>query len=109
MIDLYLCDDDEIIRRQIQVILEKKILIEDYDMQIVCSTDSAGTLLGALGNRRQNIYLLDVELQDKQWDGFLLGRSCESVIPTVRWSTSPASAIWPAAPSSTIWKPSTIS
>lgn len=74
MIDLYLCDDDEIIRRQIQVILEKKILIEDYDMQIVCSTDSAGTLLGALGNRRQNIYLLDVELQDKQWDGFLLGR-----------------------------------
>lgn len=74
MIDIYLCDDDESARRRIQTILEKKILIEDYDMQIVCSADSAGTLLHALGNRRQNIYLLDVELKDGQWDGFLLGR-----------------------------------
>ncbi len=74
MIDIYLCDDDASARRRIQTILEKKILIEDYDMRVVCSADSAETLLMALGDRRQNIYLLDVELKDGQWDGFLLGR-----------------------------------
>ena len=74
MIDIYLCDDDASARSRIQTILEKKILIEDYDMQLVCSSDSAEALLHALGDRRQNLYLLDVELRDAQWDGFLLGR-----------------------------------
>lgn len=74
MIDLYLCDDDAAVRSQIQTILEKKILIEDYDMRIVCSTDRAEALLKTLGERRQNIYFLDVELRDGPWDGFLLGR-----------------------------------
>ncbi len=61
MIDIYLCDDDASARSRIQTILEKKILIEDYDMQLVCSSDSAEALLHALGDRRQNLYLLDVE------------------------------------------------
>lgn len=74
MIDIYLCDDDAFARCRIQTILEKKILIEEYDMRIVYSADSAGQLLRALGDRRQNIYILDVELKDGQWDGFLLGR-----------------------------------
>ena len=74
MIDIYLCDDDASARRRIQAILEKKILMEEYDMQVVCSADSAGQLLRALGDRRQNIYILDVQLKDGQWDGFLLGR-----------------------------------
>ena len=74
MIDIYLCDDDASARRRIQAILEKKILVEEYDMQVVCSADSAGQLLRALGDRRQNIYILDVQLKDGQWDGFLLGR-----------------------------------
>lgn len=74
MIDIYLCDDDASARSQIQAILEKKILIEEYDMQIVCSAGTAEQLLESLGDRRQNIYLLDVELKDGYWDGFLLGR-----------------------------------
>ena len=74
MIDIYLCDDDEAARRRIRTILEKKILIEDYDMQIVCCAAAPEQLLQALGKRRHNIYILDVELKDGKWDGFLLGR-----------------------------------
>ena len=44
MIDIYLCDDDEPIRRRIEAALKQKILIEDYDMQIVCSTGAPENL-----------------------------------------------------------------
>ncbi len=74
MIDIYLCDDDEPIRRRIEAALKQKILIEDYDMQIVCSTGAPENLLEHLKTGGQNLYFLDVELQDGQWDGFLLGR-----------------------------------
>lgn len=74
MIDIYLCDDDAAVRRQLQTILEQKILIEDYDMRIVCNAASPGQLLNGLGKSRRSIYFLDVELRDGQWDGFLLGR-----------------------------------
>ena len=96
MIDIYLCDDDASARRRIQTILEKKILIEDYDMRVVCSADSAETLLMALGDRRQNIYLLDVELKDGQWDGFLLGRELRRRDPrgTLIYITSYGDLAW---------------
>ena len=40
MIPVYICDDEETARVSIQRELEKEILIEGYDMQIVCA---AGT------------------------------------------------------------------
>ena len=32
MIGIYLCDDEDAVRHEIQVALEQKILIENYDM-----------------------------------------------------------------------------
>lgn len=75
MIGIYLCDDEDAIRCQIQTALEKKIVVENYDMNIVCSTASAQELLNTLENGKQGIYFLDVDLKDKDWDGFRLG--CE--------------------------------
>lgn len=34
MIGIYLCDDDSAARLRIQGILERKIMIEDYDMSL---------------------------------------------------------------------------
>ena len=70
MIGIYLCDDEDAIRCQIQTALEKKIVVENYDMNIVCSTASAQELLNTLENGKQGIYFLDVDLKDKDWDGF---------------------------------------
>lgn len=44
MIGIYLCDDEETIRRQINTALERKILIENYDMKVLCSAAGAQEL-----------------------------------------------------------------
>ncbi len=74
MIGIYLCDDEEDIRYQIQTALEWKIFSEDYDMKVVCSSSAARELLDAVEDGARGIYFLDVELKDEEWDGFLLGR-----------------------------------
>lgn len=76
MIGIYLCDDEPAVRQQIQTVLERKILIENWDMTVVCSVDSPQALLNALkeADSKQGIYFLDVDLKDKTWDGFLLGK-----------------------------------
>ena len=50
MIDVYLCDDEPLVRQQIQLALERKILIEGWDMEIVCSVNNPMTLLDTLTN-----------------------------------------------------------
>ncbi len=74
MIGIYLCDDEDAVRHEIQVALEQKILIENYDMKILCSAAHAGELLSAAEGGRQGIYFLDVMLKDGEWDGFRLGQ-----------------------------------
>ena len=37
MIGIYLCDDEESVRHQIQTALEWRIFVENYDMKVVCS------------------------------------------------------------------------
>ena len=74
MIEIYLCDDDDAVRHQIQTALEWKILVDNYDMKVVCSAANAQELLDAAKNGKRGIYFLDVELKDTEWDGFRLGR-----------------------------------
>ena len=83
MIGIYLCDDDRAVRRRIQEALERKIFVEDWDMEVVCSADSPGPLLEALAERgpRRGVYFLDVELQDGDWDGFRLGQEIRRLDP----------------------------
>ena len=83
MIDVYLCDDEPLVRQQIQLVLERKILIEGWDMEIVCSVNNPMTLLDTLTRKdsRQGIYFLDVDLKDKTWDGFLLGQEIRRIDP----------------------------
>ena len=74
MISIYLCDDDNAVRCQIQTALERKILAENYDMKVAASVPAAQELLAGLERGRQGIYFLDVELKDEAWDGFSLGQ-----------------------------------
>ena len=74
MIGIYLCDDEDAVRHQIQTALEWKIFVENYDMNVVCSAANAQELLAAAENEKRGIYFLDVELKDGEWDGFRLGQ-----------------------------------
>ena len=83
MIGIYLCDDDSAARLRIQGILERKIMIEDYDMSIVCSASAPDLLLDAAAGRggKRGLYFLDVDLRDDTWDGFLLGQEIRRLDP----------------------------
>ena len=83
MIPIYLCDDDSALRRRLQTALERKILIEDYDMRIVCSVADAESLLKAAQQEegKRGIYFLDVELKDGYWDGFRMGQEIRRLDP----------------------------
>ena len=74
MISIYLCDDETAVLSQIKTALEWKILMENYDMEIVCATTRAQELLDEVRAGSRSIYFLDVNLQDREWDGFKLGR-----------------------------------
>lgn len=73
MISIYICDDEETVRHQIKTALEWKILMEGYDMKVIC-TAAAQELFDILKDNRRSIYFLDVELNDEAWDGFSLGQ-----------------------------------
>lgn len=96
MIGIYLCDDEDAVRRQIQTALERKILIENYDMKVLCSAASAQELLDAAENGKQSIYFLDVELKDGEWDGFRLGQELRRRDPhsTLVYITSYGDLAW---------------
>lgn len=74
MIKIYLCDDEDAVRYQIQEALERKICIENYDMKVACSAAGAQELLNEVEDGKRAIYFLDVELKDGEWDGFRLGQ-----------------------------------
>ena len=96
MIGIYLCDDEESVRRQIQTALERKILIENYDMKVVCSAATAQELLTAAEDEKRGIYFLDVELRDGSWDGFRLGMELRRRDPhcTLVYVTSYGDLAW---------------
>lgn len=74
MIRIYLCDDDETILHQIKTALEWKIFLENYDMEVAGAVSTAQKLLDAVPDGSRNVYFLDVDLKDGEWDGFRLGR-----------------------------------
>ncbi len=96
MIGIYVCDDEDSVRHQIQTALEWKIFVEEYDMRIVCSASSAPELLEAVETGGQGVYFLDVELKDAEWDGFRLGQELRRRDPqgTLVYITSYGDLAW---------------
>ena len=96
MIAVYLCDDEEAVRHQLRTALEWKIFMENYDMRGVCVASTARELLDAAKNSRRNVYFLDVNLKDREWDGFTLGRELRRRDPhgTLVYITSYSDLAW---------------
>ena len=96
MIQLYLCDDEEAVLHQIKTALEWKIFIEDYDMEVACAAATARELLEAVRDGSRSVYFLDVDLKDRAWDGFKLGRELRRRDPhgTLVYITSYGDLAW---------------
>lgn len=52
MLSIYLCEDDERIRNAERIWLEKQILIENFDMEIVLCTGNPEELLDCIAHDR---------------------------------------------------------
>lgn len=75
MIPVFICEDERETREKIKSALEKEILIQGYDMEIICSAERPEELLScAKSQESRGIYFLDVELKGASLDGFGLGK-----------------------------------
>lgn len=82
MLPVYICDDELNIRNAIRSALEKRILVEGYDMSIAaCTHDPEEILAQVKENPSQGIYFLDVELKGESMDGFALGQAIRGLDP----------------------------
>lgn len=83
MTAIYICDDELIILQAIAEKIERKLIIENYDMRIMGTFTKAEALLETIKQGpRKNIYFLDVELKEDAYDGFLLGKAIRNIDPT---------------------------
>ena len=66
MISIYLCDDEEAVRHQLQTAIEWKIFVENYDMKVACAASCAGELLDAAQDSRRGVSfpVLQVHVQE---------------------------------------------
>ena len=82
MLSVYICEDEEEVRRIQRECLEKQIMIQGYDMEIALCSGRPGEILEAVEkNPGRGIYFLDVELKGEEMDGFALGREIRRLDP----------------------------
>lgn len=76
MVPIFICEDDAIQRHRLEDIIKKYVMIEDYDMEIVLSTDSTNDLLQYVDEHRdvRGLYFLDIDL-GQEMNGVELGAS----------------------------------
>ena len=75
MLPVYICDDNERMRTELSEEIERQILIREYDMKLVLSTDCPEEIIEKVEkNRERGIYFLDVDLKLEKMDGFSLGK-----------------------------------
>ena len=82
MLPVYICEDEEEIRRIQMEYLEKQIMIEGYDMKIAVCSGCPEKILDAVKDASgRGIYFLDVELKGESMDGFSLGQQIRKYDP----------------------------
>lgn len=64
MLNIFVCEDDTIQRKTITQIIEKTILIEELDMQLILETPNPYELLEVVKtSRNTGVYFLDIDLK----------------------------------------------
>lgn len=63
MLNIYLCEDNEVQRNLMKDFIEKIILMEDYDLSFACATDNPHDILHMVKKQPQvGLYFLDIDL-----------------------------------------------
>lgn len=82
MLPIYICEDDPLMLHALTEEINRQIMIQEYDMEVVLATvDPELVLQNASQSKQRSLYFLDVDLNHKELDGFSLGsrlRSCDA-------------------------------
>lgn len=82
MIPIYVCDDDKDMLPVLVSIINNSILIQNYDMQVICqSTDPLKIIQEKKRNHQRSIYFFDVDLNHDEYDGFSLAKLIRQMDP----------------------------
>ena len=84
MLPVYICDDEEKMRKILSDEIARQILIGGHDMQtVLCTGDPEELLDMARQKQKRGIYFLDVDLKQKrsERDGFWVGREIRKFDP----------------------------
>ena len=80
VIPIYICDDDKNVLQALIALINKSILIQNYDMEIVCATtDPLEMIQEQKNNDQRSIYFLDVDLGHDKYDGFSLAKQIREI------------------------------
>lgn len=80
MVPVYICDDDENIIKLLNTIVNNSILIQGYDMEVVCATTNPLEIIETRKNSNQRaIYFFDVDLKSDAYDGFSLAKEIRKI------------------------------
>ncbi len=75
MLPIYICEDEKEILELEADIVKQHIMIHNYDMQLALATSNPEEIVSAVKKHPvRGIYFFDVDLKNKQMDGFLLGK-----------------------------------
>lgn len=82
MLPIYICEDEAYIRKYLVDSINKHVLIENYDMKIVCETENPNDIILALKKGQQAAYFLDIDLKNDQFNGFTLAKEIRKLDET---------------------------
>lgn len=92
MVSIYICDDEPEILEFIKKEIENQILIQAYDMKIARADTKPESLIQEVkrSQSKRNLYFFDVDFKEKEYDGFMLGKTIRKMDPhgTIVYITS---------------------
>ncbi len=83
MLNIFVCEDNDIQRQAIVQIIQNTVLIEELDMQLVLDTENPYELLDEIRNSQNTgVYFLDIDL-NSDMNGMKLAQQIRLFDPVV--------------------------
>ncbi len=79
MLNIIICDDEEIIRKDVELSLKKISIKHDLDLKCVLSTGDPDKVYNYASENKTDILLLDIDLKTNHMDGIDLGNKLRKI------------------------------
>lgn len=82
MLSIYICEDDSVQSENLSYMINKKLMTDDLNMEIILNTKQPLKLLDAIkDNIGISVYFLDIEIEDSNINGLMLAQKIREYDP----------------------------